>query len=323
MKKLALALVALPAVLALLFVMGPRVPVDTTLHRPDLPDDLDAYLARSEARFSDLREGAEKTIRWADSSKRQTPLAIVYLHGFSATRQETRPLSDTLAARLGANLFYTRLAGHGRSDDAMAEASVNDWLDDGAEALALGRRLGERVVLIGTSTGATLAVWLAAQPENRDLAALVLLSPNFYPKDANVRFLLWPWGKVLARLAVGPYRSWTPHNPEQGRHWTTRYPSAALLTMMGLVDLVERTDLGAVRAPVLVVYSPQDQVVSAERTEARFPEFGSENKRLVPVEEAGDPSNHVLAGQILSPENTEPIAEIIRDFVQPLLHAER
>ncbi len=323
MKKLALALVACLAVLALLFVLGPGVPIDTMLHPPDLPDDLDGYLARSEARFSDVREGAEKTILWADASKRKTALSIVYLHGFSATRQETRPLCDTLAARLGANLFYTRLTGHGRADDAMAEATVNAWLDDGAEALAVGRRLGERVLLVGTSTGATLAVWLAAQPENRDLAALALISPNFYPKDANVRFLLWPWGKVLARLALGPYRSWTPHNEAQGRHWTTRYPSAALLPMMGLVDLVERTDLGAVHTPVLVVYSPQDQVVSAKRTEARFPEFGAENKRLVPVEEAGDPSNHVLAGQILSPENTAPVAEVILDFVQPLLHEDR
>ena len=170
MKRTVLTLAVVIAMLAVVFAVGPRVSVDQTLRPVVLPEDLDGYLARSEARFADLRPGVEKTIIWADSSKAKTPIALVYLHGFSATRQETRPLCDTLAARLGANLFYTRLRGHGRSDDAMAEASANDWLNDSYEALAIGRRLGERVVLVGTSTGATPAAWLATPPAVRGQA---------------------------------------------------------------------------------------------------------------------------------------------------------
>ncbi len=320
MKRLFLTLAAVVAVLAVVFALGPRASVDVTLRPVALPEDLDGYLARSEARFADLRPGVEKTIVWADSSKAKTPVALVYLHGFSATRQETRPLCDTLAARLGANLFYTRLRGHGRSDDAMAEASANDWLNDSYEALEIGRRLGEQVILLGTSTGATLAAWLATQPEAADgLLALVLLSPNFAPKDSNTQLLLWPWGTTLARLVVGPYRQWEPYNDEQAKYWTTRYPSEVLVTMMGLVDLVDRADLGAIRAPVLVVYSPQDEVIDAGLIEARYPEIGSSPRRLVPLDTVGDPSNHVLAGAILSPENTEPVAELVLEFLAPLV----
>lgn len=320
MKKILLPLAAVVAMLVVVFALGPRASVEATLHPVTLPDDLDGYLAGSEARFADLRPGVEKTIVWADSSKRKTPVALVYLHGFSATRQETRPLCDTLAARLGANLFYTRLRGHGRSDDALAEASANDWLNDSYEALEIGRRLGKRVILVGTSTGATLGVWLGAQPEAADgLFALVLISPNFAPKDPNARLLLWPWGTALARLVVGPYRQWKPHNDEEAKSWTTRYPSEVLVTMMGLVDLVDHTDLGAIRAPALVVYSPRDEVIDARRIEARYPEIGSSIKRLVPLATAGDPSNHVLAGAILAPDNTEPVAKLILDFLTPLL----
>ncbi len=320
MKRTVLTLAVVMAMLAVVFAVGPRVSVDETLRPVVLPEDLDGYLARSEARFADLRPGVEKTIVWADSSKAKTPVALVYLHGFSATRQETHPLCDTLAARLGANLFYTRLRGHGRSDDAMAEASANDWLNDSYEALAIGRRLGARVVLVGTSTGATLAAWLATQPEGAEsLLALVLISPNFGPKDSNARLLLWPWGTTLARLIVGPYRQWEPYNDEQARYWTTRYPSEVLVTMMGLVDLVDHTDLGAIRSSVLVVYSPQDEVIDAGRIEARYPDIGAASKRLVPLETVGDPSNHVLAGAILSPENTEPVAELILEFLALLV----
>ena len=320
MKKLFLTLAAIIAILATVFALGPRASVDTALRPVALPEDLDGYLAQSEARFDDLREGAEKTIVWADSSKAKTPVALVYLHGFSATRQETRPLCDTLAARLGANLYYTRLRGHGRSDDAMAEASANDWLNDSYEALEIGRRLGEKIVLIGTSTGATLAAWLATQPDAADsLLAVVLVSPNFAPKDPNAQLLLLPWGATLARLIIGPYRQWEPHNDGQARHWTTRYPSEVLVTMMGLVDLLDNTDLGAIRAPALVVYSPQDEVIDAGLIEARYPEIQSSPRRLVPLDSVGDPSNHVLAGAILSPEDTEPVADLILEFLKPLV----
>ena len=43
------------------------------------------------------------------------------------------------------------------------------------------RRLGDKVVIMGVSTGGTLAAWLAAQPGADDVLALVLLSPNFGP----------------------------------------------------------------------------------------------------------------------------------------------
>lgn len=317
MKKTLRLLALFVVSLSVVFLLGPRASVETAIRPVALPGDLDAYLAASEARFDDLRPGVEKTIVWADTAvKRQTPLALVYLHGFSATREETRPLCDTLAARLGANLVYTRLAGHGRSDDALGQASANDWLNDGYEALALGRRLGRRVILVGTSTGATLATWLAVQPDAADsLLAAVLISPNFAPKDPDAQKMLWPWGKTLARLLIGPYYQWEPRNDDQARYWTTRYPTDALVTMMGLVDLVDKADLGAIRVPVLIVYSPDDQVVDPERITARFPEVGSSYKRLVPV----DTANHVLAGAIISPQNTEPVAAMMLDFLTPLV----
>ena len=125
-KALPLALL-LSITLGAAFYAGPRVSIDTQLQSPQLPADLDAYLAQSEARYPDITPGAEKTIVWAHPDRRKTALAVVYLHGFSASRQETAPLSDEIAQQLGANLYYPRLNGHGRSGAAMAEASVNAW----------------------------------------------------------------------------------------------------------------------------------------------------------------------------------------------------
>ena len=304
--------------LVVAFLLGPRVPVDTTVRPIELPADLDRYLSDSEAQFSDIVPETEKTIIWAGERGAKTPLAIVSLHGFSATRQESAPLADDLAAQWGANLYYTRFTGHGRTGDAMAEATVNDWINDSEEALAIGQRLGERVIVIGVSTGATAATWLAAQHNDDNVLAYVLISPNYAPKDSASEILTWPWGGRIAELLIGPERTWEPANDAQARYWMTRYPTAALLPMMGFVKLVRSQELEAIQRPILVIYSPNDQVINPDRVEEAYERFGSPIKKLVAIDDPQDPSNHVLAGRILSPDDTPKIEQIILDFVASL-----
>src|SRR5262245_22775702 len=77
-------------------------------------NDLDAYVAAREDSVPDVKPAARKGIRWLDSThKSRRPIAIVYLHGFSATRAELSPVVERVADSLGANAFFTRLAAHG------------------------------------------------------------------------------------------------------------------------------------------------------------------------------------------------------------------
>lgn len=315
MKKFAMGLGIVVLSLIVLFLAGPRTKVNLERRPLNLPEDLDAYLAQAEAQFPDIVPGAEKTIIWANAAKTKTPLSIIYLHGYSASRQETAPLSDGLAAQLGANLFYTRLSGHGRPGEALAEATVSDWLNDTLEAFEIGKRLGERVIVIGSSTGGTLATWLAEQPNTEAALAYVLISPNFAPRDPNAEILTWPWAELSAQILLGPEYTWTPRNAQQAQYWTHRYPSTALATMLGLVNYVRNSDLQSIEKPVLVIYSPNDQVVNAQEVERRFAQFGSDVKDLIPITQSGNPEYHVLAGDILDPGNTQPIKELILEFV--------
>jgi hypothetical protein len=90
MKRRNLIILSL-AVLTAAFLAGPRVSVNHQPFSALLPADLDSYLAQTEGLYPDIKVGAEKTILWADPQHQQTDLAIVYLHGFSASRQETAP----------------------------------------------------------------------------------------------------------------------------------------------------------------------------------------------------------------------------------------
>ncbi|HSO21149.1 MAG TPA: alpha/beta fold hydrolase, partial [Desulfosarcina sp.] len=180
------------------------MPAPLTPIVPDSVDALDGYLHRAESRVAGIRRGCEKTIVWHGGRRQRRDLAVVYLHGFSASRRETWPLCDRLAESIGANLFYTRLAGHGRDGNALAEATLSDWQADGLEAVDIGRRLGRRIILVGMSTGGTLAAWLATQPKVAPLLhSLVLLSPNFMPKNPLAAAALWPPALRLMENSFG------------------------------------------------------------------------------------------------------------------------
>lgn len=303
-------------ILLIVFFCGPRVKIDSSIQALILPDDLDKYLQDSEAAFNDIVPGAEKTIIWAGEPGARTPLSIIYFHGYSASRQEAAPLSDIVAGDLGANLFYTRFTGHGRSNEAMLECSVNNWLKDIHEAVEIGRRIGEKIVVIGLSTGGTAATWLAAQPMAEHLAAIILISPNFGLTDRRSALLTWPWGRQLAELVQGREYGWEAYNDEHDKYWTHTFPTRALLPMMGMVKLTTSLGFSSISKPLLVIYSPEDQVVDPAATVKAFGRFGSKKKRIIPFSSTEAPKNHVLAGDILSPGSTKPLAEIIVDFVK-------
>ncbi len=301
----------------LVLLSGCGANVDISIRSFDLPDNLDSYLEKSEARFSDIRPDVEKKIVWADpDQKKQTKYSIVYLHGFSATRMETAPLADIIAQKMNANLYYARLNGHGRGADPMGQSTVNDWLNDGAEALEIGKQLGEKVIIVAASTGCTVVTWLATQEKfSKDIFALVFVSPNFFPKDSSARFVLWPGGGWLLRMIAGDYQSWEPRTEGQKKYWTTRYPINAIETMMDLVDIVDRIDLAAFQAPLLTIYSDKDQVIDPEKVKEKFNEIGSKTKKLIPFNTSQDAKHHVLAGDAVSPGTTVEISKLILNFL--------
>lgn len=325
MSRCRAALLVAPLALVGVVLAGPRVPgAPDAPGVVELPDgDLEALaasLADAEARVPDLVPGTEKHIEWVDPvAPSSTDHALVYLHGFSATRKETEPLPQKVSAALGANLFLTRLTGHGRGGEAMAEGSVAGWIRDGEEALAVGDRISrEGVILMGTSTGASLALWLALRSPRRDrIAALLLISPNLGVPDPRARMLLWPWGEQLARWVVGPEHRWEPANEAQARYWTTRYPVGALLPMQALVREVRALPLEALDIPVFVAYSPDDTVVDPARILAAYRRLEARPRELwrAPVRPGHPGDAHVLAGDILAPDLTDDLAAAMIRFL--------
>lgn len=303
------------------FFTGPRVEVDTTVSfdATALGPDLDAFVASREAETPNLRAGLGREIIWAfPASKAKTPISIVYIHGFSASKGEVRPLPDLVAKNLGANLYFARLAGHGQDGAAMGTATVNNWVNDYAEAMAIGRAIGERVIVIGTSTGGGLITWglnQAALTEN--VAGAVLISPNYGVQAAGSEILTAPFGKQLANLIIGKEREFKPENELHATLWTPKYPTEALLPMAGLTALAAKQPVEQIKTPVFFIYSKTDRVIKPELVEAIAARWGA-TKQVLAVEKTDDPYSHVIAGDALSPSTTQPLADAITNWAKTL-----
>jgi esterase/lipase len=260
-------------------------------------ESLDRELKTSESIHPDIIDGTQKMVTWFAEPGKRTAVSIVYLHGFSATHKELSPMTEQLANKLQANVFYSRLTGHGRSDDAMAEASKMAWLEDAREAYEIGSIIGQRVVLVGTSTGATLATWLSAQPFANKLLGNVLISPNFAIKSGGAWILKNPLGLWLVKQLNGAYRGFEPLNDFHAKYWTERYPLDALVPMLKLLDDVDQLDKSKVTTPLLIVYSPHDHVIDVKKALETAEQFTHAKVTLVPFSSSTDPAQHVLVGR--------------------------
>ena len=203
-------------------------------------------------RVKDIRPGLQKEIVWADpATKAKTPLAIVYIHGFSASKGEVRPLPDKVAAALGANLFYTRLTGHGQ-DGARDGGGQRQCLDQrlcrGDRDRPGDRRQGGGDRHLDRRVAGDLG---ASQPGlSKDVATIIAISPNYGLQAAGSDLLTLPWGGAARRTddrQGAQLRAAV--NALNAQLWTTRYPTSAILPLAALTRLAYATPVETIAHP--------------------------------------------------------------------------
>jgi esterase/lipase len=326
MKALkALALIVL--VLILIYLAGPRPPkptYNTTLPAvPETAIGLENYIDSQEASHK-LKPGNEAKIVWAnDSLKNVTEYALVYLHGFSASQMEGDPVHRAFAKRYGMNLYLSRLQDHGIDTSApLGKFTAEGVWNSAVQALAIGKKLGKKVVLMSTSTGGTLSLKLAATfPE---IAGQILLSPNIEINDNKAWLLNNPWGEQIAELALGKYRNIPDTSTLYRKYWDHRYLTSSVVE---LEQLLETTMKGSVfekvKQPTLLLYyykneQEQDPVVKVSAMKRMYRQLGTPDslKKELAIPTAGD---HVLASPIRS-KDVNSVQQACFEFAEKTLH---
>lgn len=288
------------------------------IHRPKIKSislelPVDEFIKQKETRIPNIKPNNQSRIDWATTDQIKTTYSIVYLHGFSASPKEISPVMENVASNLKMNIYFSRLHSHGVANDLMESLTAENLFQDAEEAYNVGKALGDKVILAGTSTGASLAIWLAER--HSDIAALVLVSPNFGINSRKGILAAGPLGSCLLRLIAGkPYHSWIPKYPAQQNYWTTQYSLNALRAMTDVVRIVEHLPISKMKTPCLTLWTAQDQVVNIQKSIHKLKKMSSTHK----VFEEFKTPNHVLAGDITSPENVSRATETISQFLQAL-----
>lgn len=305
------------------YILGPKPP------KPELNKDLPSisasianvedFIARKEASFS-IKPDNEARIIWNnDSVKERTDYCILYLHGFSASWYEGYPAHVSFAKKFGCNLYIPRLHAHGLiSDDPLLDMTPDGLWESAKEALIVARTLGKKVIVMGTSTGGTLALKLAADfPEY--IEGLILYSPNIRI-NSNTAFLLSkPWGLQIGRKAMGSKYRITNEDfdSKDCQYWNCKYRVEALVYLQQLVEAtMKKSTYKNVVAPVFLAYyykdkNNQDNVVKVDAMLKMFEQLGTDNDEKVKkaFPEAG---NHVIGCEMTSGSYTKVIDETLK-----------
>lgn len=309
MKRLLQWTFLLLLLITIIYFAGPKpeTPVYTNT-LPVVPTDataLEQYITAGEAQHK-LRPDNQARIVWMnDSTKQKTDYVIVYLHGFSASQEEGAPVHRNIAKKFGCNLYLARLAEHGiDTTEQLVNLTAQKYWNSVQEAYAIGKQLGNKVILIGTSTGGTNALQLASVYPA--IHSLILLSPNIEIFDDNARIANNPWGLQIGKLITGSgYITPKDNRPIYKQYWNYHY---RLESIANLQEYLETTMLPEtfqkIKQPTLMLYYyrdavHQDSVVKVSAMKKMFEQLGTpaELKREKAMPNTGD---HVIGSYIKS-----------------------
>jgi len=282
-------------------------------------------IAKAENVKGNIKQGNEAKIIFVDDSlKNKTEWSLVYIHGFSASEKEGDPINREFAKRYGMNLYLARMSDHGiDTTDALLNMTSDRLWKTAKQALAVGEQLGNKVILMSTSTGGTLSLLLASKyPEK--ISALINFSPNVKINDPAAFLLNDPWGLQIARLAKGSdYNITGTEDDETAQYWNNKYRLEAVVNLQQLVEtsMTTKTFTKVVCPSLTVAYykdeEHQDPTVKVEAEEWMNSEISTpkELKRFVKLPNVG---GHPLASGILS-KDLESVRKTTFSFAEEVL----
>jgi esterase/lipase len=327
LKKWAWITMALLAALILIYLLGPKPdrPDFSGLQLPVCNPDLKVLEDSINAKEASLKLKPDNQARivWA-TPYQKTAYCMVYLHGNAASQEEGDPIHEALAQRYGCNLYLARLEGHGlQEEDPMLSIDPAQWMQSALDAIAIGKALGEKVIVVSCSTGSTFALYLASQyPELAE--AQIMLSPNVDLYDPRSFMLAGPWGLQISRLILGSdYYGWKAPGPAQ-QYWYTRYRIEGLITLKSIINSTMTNEtFSQINDPLFVSYyfqndEQQDKVVSVKRMQEMFEQVATpeSQKTEIAITDAG---THIIGSDLFN-QHLESVWDPLVVFCENVLH---
>ena len=308
MKKALKILASLIALILVVYLLGPRSKYEKVDNTPlagsyDI-EKLDSIVSLREKAIEGIKPDNQSQFLWADSLNK-TEFSVVYLHGFSASHGEAQPILQNLSERFGCNVYLPRLYQHGLEDeDAFVKMTPKGLVDSAREAVKIAKSIGHRTIILSTSTGSTLACYLAAN--DPDIDGLICTSPNFDLFDGNSRLLVMPWGKQLFRYMMGgDYREWDT-NSDAKKYWTTKNRIEGHIALRSLLNqTMNEETFKSIDVPFYVGYyyrdeNNMDKIISIDAIK-RYSSVLSTDPTQISINAFDNARGHVISSHYMNP----------------------
>jgi pimeloyl-ACP methyl ester carboxylesterase len=266
-------------------------------------------------------DNEEKLVRYSPD---KTPLAILYIHGFGASRMEGEEVVNQVAETFQSNLYYVRLPGHGTNVEDHKNTEFQKYLSDAETALIMSQQLGEKVIIIGTSMGGLITSYLAGKHPDK-VAAVVLASPFYDFPDPTANVFRFTWGKSLIHMVMGEIRKSNEQDAknESYKYWYRDQYFDAIQHIMNLKRFVEKEDsLSKIEDPVLLFYffkseAIQDRSASVKAMLASFDKIQN-NPNHSPLNKAVkvEDGDHVLLSKFVKTDKPFLYKEMVEFITQ-------
>ena len=241
-----------------------------------------------------------------DSAK---DLACLVLHGLGGGPYELQPVIAALEAA-GLRVLAPVMPGHEGPGPVMPASSWRDWVATVESAFDLLAAGGTPVVVIGFSTGGTLALHLAGQ---RPVARQVLLAPFLAIRYSGM-IPLRPLSYLrhVARVIPNLPRRGPAVRDKEMRRWaagTDRFRTFNVNAAVSALELIElvKARVPEIMIPTLIIQGKLDSVVEPGNASWLHQHLGATEKILVMLPR----SDHLVA---LDREREQVIA-LTREFV--------
>ena len=207
-------------------------------------------------------------------------VGVVLSHGYMAAPLEVKELALYLGQK-GFWVYVPRLRGHGTSPDDLAIRSYLDWVNSIDRGYAIISSICKNVVMGGFSTGAGLALDLAARV--RQVAGVFAVAAPMRLKDFSSKFVpaVDMWNRIMDKTyRVGPKMEFVDNKPENPHINYSRNPISGIREIERLMDDLE-PKLPKMKVPALIVQSSRDPVVDPKGSRKIFDLIGSNEKEYV------------------------------------------
>ncbi len=254
-------------------MLEPPAPT-ASLARFEEPQGRAGYGARKDTAAAVRSVGVEAVVSvpgaepWsAQGSGARASIGVVVIHGFTANAIGTRPLGQRLAAE-GYAVEVPLLPGHGTSHRDLGTTRYADWIAAAERVLDHLRRGCDTVVIVGHSTGGTMALDLASRRVD-DVAGVAVVNPvvlsPMQPLAKFARVLQYAVPYLPRDLAGMPSDDIARPGVEEGA-----YGIVSARAAQSLIEALPRvrSQLHALTQPLLIAWSPEDHTVDPSSARA-------------------------------------------------------